>query len=97
MSRITPQDIEHVALLSRLGFDDEQKARFADQLSDILSYAEKLNALDTDGVEPLSHPHPITNVFREDVPHQSLTNEEAIANAPESEDGCFRVPQIIQG
>lgn len=96
MSKIERSDIQKVALLSRLAFTPEEADRFADQLSKILVYADKLNSLDTSGVEPTSHSIPVTNVFREDRPRPGLTPEQALANAPESEDQCFRVPQIIQ-
>jgi aspartyl-tRNA(Asn)/glutamyl-tRNA(Gln) amidotransferase subunit C len=96
MSKIGRGDIDKVALLSRLAFTPDEADRFAGQLSKILEYADKINALDTDGVEPTSHSIPMTNVFREDAPRPGLTREEALANAPEAEDGCFRVPQILQ-
>jgi aspartyl-tRNA(Asn)/glutamyl-tRNA(Gln) amidotransferase subunit C len=96
MSKIGRGDIEKVALLSRLAFTPEEAERFAGQLSRILEYADKINALDTKDVEPTSHSIPMTNVFRDDSPRPGLTRDEALANAPEAEDGCFRVPQIIQ-
>jgi aspartyl-tRNA(Asn)/glutamyl-tRNA(Gln) amidotransferase subunit C len=96
MSKIERSDIEKVALLSRLAFTPEEADRFAGQLSRILDYADKIKALDTEGVEPTSHSIPMTNVFRDDAPRPGLTREQALANAPEAEDGCFRVPQIIQ-
>lgn len=96
MRKITIEDIEKVALLSRLSFSPEQADLYAGQLSDILGYAEKINELDTETVEPTSHSLPMTNVFREDKLIPSLTPEAALSNAPESEAQCFRVPQIIQ-
>lgn len=96
MSKIERRDIEKVALLSRLSFTPEEADRFAGQLSKILEYADKINSLDTDGVEPTSHSIAMTNVFRDDTPRPGLSPDEALANAPESEDHLFRVPQIIQ-
>lgn len=96
MSKITRADIDKVALLSRLAFSPEEADVFAGQLSQILEYADQLNELDTKGVEPTSHAIPLRNVFREDEPRPSLTPEDALANAPESENQCFKVPQIIQ-
>jgi aspartyl-tRNA(Asn)/glutamyl-tRNA(Gln) amidotransferase subunit C len=96
MSKISPEQIQKVALLSRLSFTPEEADRFAGQLSAILDYAETLNRLDTSNVEPTSHSLPLTNVLRGDNPAKSLTPEEALANAPESESQCFKVPQIIQ-
>ncbi len=97
MSRITREEIEKVARLSRLALSPEQTSLYVQQLGDILGYADTLNGLDTANVEPTSHSLALTNVFREDVPVASLTPEAALANAPESEAQCFRVPQIIQG
>ncbi len=96
MSKINKQDIDKVALLSRLSFTDAEAEKFAGQLSQILEYAEKLNELDTEGVEPTSHCLNLTNVMREDIPQASLTAEQALANAPDAEDQCFKVPPIIQ-
>lgn len=96
MSKIERSDIEKVALLSRLSFTPEEADRFAGQLSTILEYADKITSLDTENVEPTSHSIPMTNVFRDDAPRPSLTPDEALANAPEAEDQCFRVPPIIQ-
>ncbi len=97
MSKISRQEIEKVARLSRLSLTPEQTALYSDQLNAILEYAGKLDQLSTTNVEPTSHALPLVNVFREDVPRPSLTPEEALANAPEHEAQCFRVPPIIQG
>ena len=96
MSKITREEIEKVALLSRLSFTPAEADLFAEQMSKILDYAEKLNEVDTRGVEPTSHALALTNVFREDAPRPSLSVEDVLGNAPESEDDCFKVPQIIQ-
>jgi len=93
---ISEQTVRHIALLSRLELSDAEIHRFSADLNSILEYAEKLRELDTDAVAPTSHALPQTNVFREDVVRPSLTNEQALANAPESENGHFRVPPIIQ-
>lgn len=96
MSQFTRQQVRHIALLSRLEFTETQADAFADQLSRILEHVEKLNELDTEGVEPTSHPLALVNVTRPDQTRPSLSNEQALANAPEAEAGCFRVPPIIQ-
>jgi aspartyl-tRNA(Asn)/glutamyl-tRNA(Gln) amidotransferase subunit C len=92
---ITIQDVEHVALLSRLEVTEDEKQRFASELSKIFGHVEELNKVDVSNVAPTAHPLPMKNVFREDVVRPSLTNEAALANAPEKEDGCFKVPQIV--
>ena len=92
---ITISDVEHVALLSRLELSEEEKKKYSEELSKILSHVEQLQELDVAGVAPTAHPLPMKNVFREDVVRPSLSNEEALANAPQKEDGCFKVPQIV--
>lgn len=88
--------VRHVALLSRLQLTDEEIQHFAADLNNILRYVDKLSELDTSGVPATSHSFQMENVFREDSVHQSLSNEDALQNAPEAEDGCFKVPAVIQ-
>lgn len=94
--KITKVEVEHVARLARLELTEEEKARMLAQLDSILRYMEKLNELDTRGVEPTSHVLPIVNVMREDELRPSLSQEEALANAPDRYDVFFRVPKIIE-
>lgn len=92
---ITKADVEHVALLSRLELTEEEKEQYADSLTKIFAHVEQLNSVDVSGVEPTAHPLPLKDVLRKDVIQGSLTNEQALANAPDAEDGCFKVPQIV--
>jgi aspartyl-tRNA(Asn)/glutamyl-tRNA(Gln) amidotransferase subunit C len=94
--KITKQEVEHVAKLARLELSEQETARMTDQLSNILTYVEKLNELDTTAVEPTSHVLDINNVMREDVPGTSLAQERALANAPEKAAGHYKVPKIIE-
>lgn len=96
MSRIDRDTVRHVALLSRLEMSDAEADRFTRELDAILDYVDKLGELDTAGVEPTSHSLRLSNVFREDAVRPSLPAAEALANAPEREDDCFKVPPIIQ-
>lgn len=89
-------DVRKIAVLARLELSDEQTDAYADQLGRILSHVDKLGELDTEGVEPTSHSLRLVNVLREDVARPSLPNEAALANAPDKESGCFKVPPIIQ-
>ncbi|VAX30838.1 Aspartyl-tRNA(Asn) amidotransferase subunit C @ Glutamyl-tRNA(Gln) amidotransferase subunit C, partial [hydrothermal vent metagenome] len=89
-------DVEHIARLARLGLNEDEKNIYGAQLNDILDYVDKLNELDTSGVEPTSHVIPVSNVFRDDVPGTSLPREEALRNAPRVSDGFYRVPKIIE-
>jgi len=93
---ITREQVEHVAKLARLAVSEEEKILFGRQLSSILTYVEALNRVDTSRVEPTSHVIPMQNVFREDEVRASLPRDAALANAPDSDSGCFRVPKIIE-
>ncbi|HVE76221.1 MAG TPA: Asp-tRNA(Asn)/Glu-tRNA(Gln) amidotransferase subunit GatC, partial [Actinomycetota bacterium] len=79
---VSRSDVEHVARLARLALSDEEVDRFGEQLSKILDHAEKVTSLDTDGVEPTSHPVRLVNVLRPDEPVPGVTAKEALANAP---------------
>ncbi|WP_201008391.1 Asp-tRNA(Asn)/Glu-tRNA(Gln) amidotransferase subunit GatC [Paenibacillus glycanilyticus] len=93
---ITIKDVEHVANLARLELSNEEKEQFTEQLNAILKYAEKLDSLDTDNVEPTSHVLPITNVMREDITRESLPIEKVLLNAPDEEDGQIKVPAVLE-
>ena len=93
---ITREDVEHVADLARLELTPEEKETFIVQLNAILSYFDKLNELDTTGVEPTSHVLPLSNVFREDEVRPSLDRTHALQNAPEESHFFFKVPRIIE-
>ncbi len=92
---LTPEEVRKVALLSRLELNDEEVARQARHLNQLLQQFEKLQELDVTGIEPTSHSIPVSNVFREDAMRPSLPRDELLANAPEARDGCFVVPRII--
>lgn len=92
---VTKKDVEYIANLSRLKFEDSELENFTHQLNDILSYMEKLNELDTENVEPLAHPIENTNVFREDVVKPSIDRELALKNAPDKTEEFFVVPKVI--
>jgi aspartyl-tRNA(Asn)/glutamyl-tRNA(Gln) amidotransferase subunit C len=91
---ITRDDVLHVARLARLELSDEEVERFGGQLSAILDAVGKVSELDLDDVPPTSHPLDLVNVFGEDVPRPCLSREEALANAPDPEDGFFGVPPV---
>jgi aspartyl-tRNA(Asn)/glutamyl-tRNA(Gln) amidotransferase subunit C len=94
--KITMAEVDHVARLSRLTLTDAEKERMRRELDGILSYIDKLRALDTEGVPPTSHAVPMTNVMREDEPRPSFSQEEMLANAPDRSGEFFRVPKIIE-
>ncbi|MBI4401113.1 MAG: Asp-tRNA(Asn)/Glu-tRNA(Gln) amidotransferase subunit GatC [Nitrospirae bacterium] len=94
--KISKEEVEHVAKLARLEITEAEKEVFSKQLSDILTFMDKLKTLNTEGVEPTATVLEQTNVFREDKSRASLPVEKALANAPESEAGHFRVPKILE-
>ncbi len=94
--KISPKDVEHVARLARLELGPEEKERMRRELDSILSYIDKLRALDTEGVEPTSHAVPMTNVMREDGTRPSFSQSDMLANAPDRSGEFFRVPKIIE-
>lgn len=96
MAEITKEQVKHVANLARLAISDEEADRFTAHLQSIITYAEQLNELDTDGVEPTTHVLDLKNVMRKDEPKQWITQEEALKNAPDKQDGQFRVPSILE-
>jgi aspartyl-tRNA(Asn)/glutamyl-tRNA(Gln) amidotransferase subunit C len=93
---VTIQDVEHVAKLARLELNDQEKQKLTEQMNAILKYADKLKELDTDNVEPTSHPVPLSNVMREDVTKPSLPLEQVLLNAPDEEEGQIRVPAVLE-
>ena len=92
---ISREEVEHVAKLARLEISEGEKETFARQLSEILAYVRTLDGLDTEGIEPTATVLEQTNVSRADEVKPSLPVALALTNAPESEDGFFRVPKII--
>jgi len=93
---LTPEEVEHVALLARLELTEEERQRFTSQLNSILEHFEQLRGIDTAGVPPMSHAIETASVLREDEPAPSLPTEEALQNAPDRSDDCFRVPRVIE-
>ncbi len=92
---ITREDVMKIAELARLEFKPEEADRYASQLGDILGYAAKLDEIDTEGKEPLTHAQEMVNVMREDVAVQGLTHEQALMNAPQRKGEFFLVPRIM--
>lgn len=95
--KITRKDVEDVALLSRLEIPENEIEQITGQLNAILEYADVLNQLNTEGIQPTAHVLPLKNVMRPDEVRPSLARELALSNAPEQEDGYFKVPKIVEG
>ena len=93
---VSKKDVEKIAQLAKLKFNDQELDSFTDDMNRILSYVDKLNELDTKNVEPLSHPNEGSNVFRDDELKKSIPTDEALKNAPDRNDKFFKVPKVIQ-
>jgi aspartyl-tRNA(Asn)/glutamyl-tRNA(Gln) amidotransferase subunit C len=96
MSRISVEQVKHVANLARLAVTEEEAEMFRKQLDDIITFSELLNELDTENVVPTSHVLAMKNILREDISKPGLPVEEVLKNAPDSKDGQIRVPSIIE-
>jgi aspartyl-tRNA(Asn)/glutamyl-tRNA(Gln) amidotransferase subunit C len=92
---INQEMIEHLAHLSRLNFNEAESAEMKADLNKMLGFVEKMNELNTDGVEPLIYMNDEVNVLREDVTHSEVSHEEALSNAPKRDSDFFRVPKVI--
>lgn len=94
-STISRKEVIKIAALTRLHLDEAELEMFSGQLSRIVDYVSKLNEVDIEGVSPLSHALPVANVFRDDVPAESLSPDEALRNAPQRTEHCFKVPRVL--
>jgi aspartyl-tRNA(Asn)/glutamyl-tRNA(Gln) amidotransferase subunit C len=93
---LSTNDVRHIARLARIAVTDAEVERYAAQLTGILDHFDALARADVADVEPTAHPLPLANVMRADEVRPSLPREAALANAPEAEDGCFRVRAVLE-
>lgn len=93
---ISNETIEYVGILAKLELSDEEKEEAKRDMGRMLDYIDKLNELDTEGVEPMSHVFSMNNVFREDAVVNGDDRENILANAPEQKDGAFKVPGTME-
>lgn len=94
--RVSREEVQHIALLARLGLSREDIERFREQLSQILEQFQVLQTVDTSGVLPTSHTVALLNVMRGDIPAASYRPEDILANAPQAEEGFFRVKAVLE-
>ena len=94
--KLSREEVQHIALLARLGVDESDLEKFSVQLSNILENFEILQQVDTTGVPPTSHPVALSNVLREDEIAPSFAPVDILANAPREEEGCFRVRAVLE-
>ena len=92
---IEPASVRHIAKLARLKLADDEIELFSRKLGDILAYVRQLDSVDVTGVEPMAHPHDAAGVLREDEPRPSFSTDSALRNAPQSHEGFFRVPKVV--
>ncbi len=95
--KVTTEEVLHIAQLSRFDIDSDNLELFVKQFNDILGYAKTLDKLDTENVAPTAHVLSYGNVMREDIVQPSMTQEEALANAPKKKDGGYLVPRVMEG
>lgn len=95
MSTISREEVAHLARLARLEVTDEELDAFAGQLGLVLESMKTLGEVDTEGVRPTSHAVPLVNVFREDRPQPSLPRDAVLEGGPDTAEGRFRVPRIL--
>lgn len=90
---ITDELVTYLEALGRIKLPEESREKAKNDLQEILQYIDTLSELDTEGIEPMSHALPLTNVMRDDVVAPSIPREEVLANAPSQKDGYFLVPR----
>ena len=93
--KVTDDIVKHIAHLARLDFKGEELDAIKDDMEKIIDFVDKLSEIDTENVEPLIFMNEKVNVLREDIPNQTLTKENALANAPKSDSDYFRIPKVL--
>lgn len=94
--KIDDATIEYVGILAQLDLDEAEREAAGKDMDRMLDYIDKLNELDTEGIEPMSHVFPLNNVFRKDVVTNGDDRDNILKNAPESKDGAFKVPKTVE-
>ncbi len=94
--KLTPEEVDHVALLGRLALNEEEKNKYMKQLEDILKYMDILSEVPTDDVDPMAGPIELYTPLREDIVMPSLSIDDSLANAPARAGDYFKVPKIIE-
>ncbi len=96
MPKVSLDDVRHVCRLARLDLSPEEMGRVRGELNRIMAHFQELQALDTEGVPTTSHAIPMSNVYREDLPGQSLPVDKVLQNAPDSVEGYFRTSLFVE-
>lgn len=96
MAGTSDLDVSYIARLARINLTEEEAQVFQKQLDNVLNYIEKLREVDVAGVDPSAHAVPIFNLFRDDAPHDWLTADQALSNAPRQASNLFIVPKVVE-
>ena len=94
--KLSHEEVKHIAQLARLGVSDADVEKFSKQLSNILEAFEVLEQIDTTEIPPTSHPVAVRNILRDDAVRSSFPPDEILSNAPQEEEGCFRVRAVLE-
>lgn len=94
--KVTKEDLDNVAVLSRLSIPATDTDKYLGQLDKFLTYVDVLSAVDTENVKPTTYAIPMENVFRADEVKESLPRDLALSNAPQQDDGYFKVPRVLE-
>lgn len=94
--KLSREEIEHIADLAKLALAEDELLRYQEQLSAMLEYFERIQKLDTDAIPPTATVLPLRNVMRADDPATLFERDDLLAGAPESEEGCFKVPAVLE-
>ena len=94
--KIDTKVVDELAHLARLSYENEAKQEIVTELNKIIAFVEKLDEINTDGIEPLIYMVDETNITREDVMKQDVTQDEGLKNAPKKDSDYFRVPKVIE-
>ncbi len=94
--KITKEEVKYVANLARLNVTEQEADELCAQMADIISFADALGEIDTQGIEPTNHAIKVENVLREDVVGESYDREEIVRNAPAKQAGCYTVPRVVE-
>ncbi|MFZ3147760.1 MAG: Asp-tRNA(Asn)/Glu-tRNA(Gln) amidotransferase subunit GatC [Methanothrix sp.] len=92
---ITREDVEHISWLASIKIEDEEKDELVEHFNTILEYFQQLDEVDTEGVKPTYRVVDLANIFREDTAYESLTQDQALKNAPRTENGYIKSPRIV--
>jgi aspartyl-tRNA(Asn)/glutamyl-tRNA(Gln) amidotransferase subunit C len=93
---VSKDEVKYIASLAKLYFDDEELEKMREDMDNLVAFADKLSALDTSGIQTMSHVQKRENVLDEDIPHGGINTDDLLRNAPEREENYFAVPKVVE-